>query len=208
MPADTAVRAVFFDFGGVIVDWDMRHLFRTVFDDEAEMEWFLANVLTPAENLRLDLGTPLAEIVRELIDRHPGHRIALEAWRDRWIETIPGPVEGTTEIVEGLSRRGVRLVGVSNFSTETFPLCRALHDVFDLFDDIVLSGDVGVAKPDPAIYRLACERNAVEPNEVVLVDDSPANVAGARAVGLHALLFVDAQTLRRDLAAFGLVLSA
>lgn len=198
-------RAVIFDFGGVVVDWDMRHLFRQVFDDHDEMEHFLAEILTPAENLRCDLGTPLATVVTELVARHPRHRAPLEAWRDRWIETIPREIPGTAALVDDLRRAGHPVLGLSNFSAETFPWCRARYPVFEAFDDIVLSGEVGVAKPDPAIYRLVCERNGIEVDEAVFLDDSPTNVAGAHAVGMAAFLFTDAAQARDDLASLGVL---
>ena len=202
-PGGPEITTIVFDFGGVVVDWDMRHLFRTVFDDETEMERFLAEVLTPAENLRCDLGTPLAEVVAGLVTRHPAHRLALEAWRDRWIETIPREVPGADQLLRDLKTAGYRLVGLSNFSNETFPLCRARYDVFDHFDDIVLSGNVGVAKPDPAIYLVMCERSSIRPEEAVFIDDSPLNVAGAEAVGMRALHFRGSEVLRDELARLG-----
>src|SRR5690606_5716949 len=162
---------------------------RQVFDDHDEMERFLAEVLTPAENLRCDLGTPLATVVGELAERHPQHREPLEAWRDRWIETIPREIPGTAALVDDLRGAGHLVAGLSNFSAETFPWCRERYPVFERFDDIVLSGEVGVAKPDPSIYRLVCERNGIAPADAVFLDDSPANVAGAHAVGMAAFLF-------------------
>lgn len=192
-----------FDFGGVVVDWDMRHLFRQVFDDHDEMETFLAEVLTPAENLRCDLGTPLATVVGELAERHPHHRGALEAWRDRWIETIPREIPGTADLIDELIAAGHPVLGLSNFSAETFPWCRRRYPVFERFDGIVLSGEVGVSKPDPAIYRLVCERNGIEPSDAVFLDDSPTNVAGARAVGMPAFLFTGVAQARQDLRSVG-----
>ena len=202
--ADRPVRAVVFDFGGVVVEWNMRALFVEFFDDDSEMDAFLADVLTPAENLRCDLGTPLATVVGELVERHPNHRAPLEAWRDRWIETIPGEIDGTADLIADLRSLGLRLLGLSNFSAETFPWCRARYDVFEQFDDIVLSGEVGIAKPDPAVYRLVCDRNGVDPSEAVFLDDSPTNVAGAHAVGMPAFLFTDADQARADLRTVGL----
>ena len=95
-------------------------------------------------------------------------------------------------------------LGLSNFSAETFPWCRARYDVFEQFDDIVLSGEVGIAKPHPAIYRLVCERSGIEPSEAVFLDDSPTNVAGAHAVGMPAFLFTDVDRARADLRSVGL----
>lgn len=198
------LRAVVFDFGGVVVEWDMRALFREFFPDEAGMEAFLDRVLTPAENLRCDLGTPLAVVVGELVERHPEHRVPLEAWRDRWLDTIPAEIPGTAALIDDVRAQGLLVLGLSNFSAETFPWCRERYGVFDRFDDIVISGDVGLAKPQPEVYGLLCARNGVEPSQAVFLDDSPANVAGAHAVGMPAHLFVDAAQARADLRRHGI----
>lgn len=193
------ITCVAFDFGRVVVDWDPRHLFRQVFTDHDEMEHFLAHVLTPDENLRLDLGMPLAELVADLVERHPDSSVALEAWRDRWVETIPGPIAGTADLIAELLGAGLRVVGLSNFSAETFALVRRPNDVFDAMHDIVLSGHHGVAKPDPAIFELLCKRNAVQPHNVVFFDDAVGNVTAAARLGFHSRLFTDAATARHDL---------
>lgn len=199
------IRAVIFDFGGVVVDWDMRHLFRQLFDDVDDMEVFLTDVLTPAENLRVDLGTPLAAVVGELIARHPQHTAPLEAWRDRWIETIPGAIPGTATLIREVRQAGLGVFGLSNFSAETFPWCRSKYPVFEQFDGIVLSGEFGAAKPDPAIYHNVCDLAGVAPDQALFFDDSPANVAGALAVGMHGLLFTTAANARRELVSHGVL---
>jgi len=198
------LRAVVFDFGGVVVEWNMRALFAEFFDESVAMDRFLDEVLTPAENLRCDLGTPLAEVVGELSERHPEHTAPLEAWRDRWIDTIPREIDGARELIADVAGAGLRVLGLSNFSAETFPWCRERYDVFDAFDDIVISGEVGMAKPQPEIYRLVCERNGLAPAEAVFLDDSPTNVAGAHAVGMPAHLFTTAAQARADLRAVGI----
>lgn len=196
-------RAVVFDFGGVVVEWSMRALFAEFFADAGELDHFLTDVLTPAENLRCDLGTPLAVVVGELVERHPAHRVPLEAWRDRWIDTIPGEIPGTAALIDEVRAAGHLVLGLSNFSAETFPWCRARYPVFERFDDIVISGAVGFAKPQPEIYHLVCERNGVALADAVFLDDSPANVAGAHAVGMGAHLFTSADRARADLRASG-----
>ena len=200
------ITCVAFDFGRVVVDWDPRHLFRQVFTDHDEMEHFLAHVLTPDENLRLDLGMPLAELVADLVERHPDSSVALEAWRDRWVETIPGPIAGTADLIAELLGAGLRVVGLSNFSAETFPLVRAAYPHFDLLDDIVISGEhPPLAKPDPEIFELVCERNDIEPSDAVFIDDVAANTAAASALGFATVTFTDAPSLRRELRELGVV---
>ena len=197
------IDTVILDFGGVVVDWDMRHLFRTVFDDPDEMETFLAEVLTPAENFRCDLGTPIADVVGGLIEGHPAHRTALEAWRDRWVETVPSTIDGMEVLIDEIRAAGIGLYGLSNFSAETFPLAQARHRVFERFDGIVISGEAGVAKPQPEIYHLLCDRYGLEISRSVFVDDSPVNVRGAEAVGMAAVHFTDVATLRAALETLG-----
>lgn len=199
------ISTVVVDFGGVVVDWDLRHLFRTVFDDEADMERFLGTVLTPEQNLRCDLGMSLADLVDELAAQHPADTHALDAWRDRWIETIPSVIDGTIELLDDLAAAGFGLLGLSNFSAETFPLCRDAHPVFHRFSDIVLSGELGVAKPDPLIYTTLLDRNGIEPQRAVFIDDSPHNVEGALAVGMSAVHFVGPDATRTALEELGLV---
>ena len=195
--------AAVFDFGGVVVEWNMRALLVEFFDDPADLDHFLTNVLTPADNFRCDLGAPLAEVVGEIAERHPEHRIPLEAWRDRWIETIPREIPGTADLIDDLRRAGHLVLGLSNFSAETFPLCRAAYPVFERFDDIVLSGEHGIGKPQAEIYHLVCERSGIAPGDAVFLDDSPANVTGAHAVGMGGHLFTDAAQARLDLRADG-----
>ena len=197
-----------FDFGGVVVEWNMRALFVEFFDDPADLDHFLTDILTPADNFRCDLGVPLAVVVDEVIGRHPEHRVPLEAWRDRWIETIPREIPGTADLIDDLRAAGHRVLGLSNFSAETFPLCRAAYPVFERFDDIVVSGEHGIGKPQPEIYHLLCERNGIEPAEAVFLDDSPGNVTAAHAVGMGAHLFVDAAQARAALRADGFLISA
>lgn len=198
------VRAVVFDFGGVVVEWNMRALFQEFFDEPAEMERFLTDVLTPAENFRCDLGTPLAVVVGELVERHPEHRAALEAWRDRWIDTIPADIPGTADLIAELRAAGYLVLGLSNFSAETFPWCRERYPIFEQFHDIVLSGEVGFGKPQAEIYELVCSRNGIEPHQAVFLDDSQVNVAGAHAVGMGAYLFTDVEQARADLRSVGI----
>ena len=192
-----------FDFGGVVVEWNMRALLVEFFDEPADLDHFLTDILTPADNFRCDLGVPLAVVVDEVIGRHPEHRVPLEAWRDRWIETIPREIPGTADLIDDLRAAGHRVLGLSNFSAETFPLCRAAYPVFERFDDIVVSGEHGIGKPQPEIYHLLCERNGIEPAEAVFFDDSPGNVTAAHAVGMGAHLFVDATQARAALRADG-----
>jgi 2-haloacid dehalogenase len=198
--------AVVFDLGGVLIDWNPRYLYRSLFaGDEAAMEAFLDEVATPAWNAEQDAGRTWREAVDALVAIHPDHRDLIVAYDERWPETLAGPIEGTVEILADLRRAGVRLAALSNWSSEKFPIARSRYDFLDWFEAIVISGDVGAAKPDPRIYEHLLERTGFEPTSTVFVDDAPANVAVAADFGLTALQFRDPPTLRADLEALGLL---
>jgi 2-haloacid dehalogenase len=196
---------VTFDLGGVLIDWDPRYLYRTLFDDEQEMERFLAEVTTQEWNAAQDAGRSWAEAVEVLAAEFPDQRALIEAYHRRWPETLGDAIAGTVEILAELRAAGVRLLALSNWSAETFPLARPRYPFLDWFDGIVISGEVGAAKPDERIFRTLIERHAVVPSRTVFVDDSEANVRTAAALGFVALRFSDPPTLRADLADLGLL---
>ncbi len=197
--AEPAITTVVFDIGNVLIRWDVRALFSNVFDDANELDRFLSDGWTPDDNDRCDRGEPFGHVIAEAQARSPqwADQIAM-AW-DRWIEMVPGDIEGSFEIVDELRDRGVRLLALSNFSTETFALIRNLHGVFDHFADIVLSGEHGIAKPDPEIFELLCSRNQVAPAECLFVDDVQTNTLAAAALGFDVVTFTDSVSLRQDL---------
>jgi 2-haloacid dehalogenase len=201
VPGAAPPTTVVFDLGGVLIEWDPRYLYRTLFDDEAAMEAFLAEVTTPEWNAAQDAGRPWAEAVRSLADRHPEHRDLIEAYHQRWPETLGGPIEGSIEILDELRRiPGVRLFALSNWSAETFPIAEERYPFLAWFDGIVISGEVGAIKPDPRIFERLIERHDVDPSRAVFIDDSAANVAAAERLGFAGIRFEDPGSLRRELA--------
>ncbi|BDU72601.1 HAD family hydrolase [Mesoterricola silvestris] len=194
--------AILFDLGGVLIDWDPRHLYRQVYGVE-ETEFFLANVCTPAWNLALDGGRPFAEAIREKQASWPDYREAIDWWWSRWEDMLNGPIPGTVEILEELKDLGLPLFALTNWSAETFPLARKHYPFLDWFQEIVVSGREGVVKPDPAIFRLAALRCGIPMEGSVFIDDSRANVDAAAALGFDAIRFTGAGALRRELEARG-----
>ena len=199
------IRAVVFDVGRVLVQWDMRHLFAKLIDDQEELDWFVQNVVTTEWHFQADAGRALADMVAERKAEFPDHSEHLDAYATRFNETIPGPVPGSYEIVGELAARDVPLFAITNFGAEFWAGFRPTQPVFDHFRDVVVSGEEKLTKPDPAIYRLALDRFGLAAGEGLFVDDSLTNVEAARANGFHAHHFVDAPTLRAELEALGLL---
>jgi 2-haloacid dehalogenase len=209
MSAKRRTPAIVFDLGKVLIDWDPRHLYRKLFDgDEVRMERFLAEVCTQEWNERQDAGRPFAEAVEELLARHPEHEAFIRAFHERWPETVAGAIEGTVEVLADLRAAGYQLGALSNWSAETFRLVRSRFEFLEWFDAIVLSGEVRILKPDPRIFAVLLERLGRRADECVFVDDSAANVEGARRLGFDTIRFATPEALRAELERRGVLAGA
>jgi 2-haloacid dehalogenase len=203
------VKAVVFDLGGVLIDWDPRYLYRSLFGgDDGAMETFLATICTQDWNREQDAGRPWAEAIENLAAAHPEHRDLIAAYWERWPETLGEAIEPTVEVLAELRAAGMPLFALTNWSAETFPFAKPRYPFLTWFDGIVISGEVGSAKPDHPIYEALLERHGLDPTTVVFIDDVPANVAAAAELGMEAIQFTDATSLRRELVARGAIPSA
>ena len=198
------ITAVVFDLGGVLLDWDPRHLYRRLFADPAEMEDFLARICTPDWHLAHDLGEDVTESCRRLARQHPGHRDMIMAWADPGDEMAAGQIDGAVDVLAELKAAGVRCLVLSNMEPATFARRLGRFPFMNWFDGYVISGHEGLAKPDPRIFQLLLRRYRLEPAATVFVDDSPANVEAARGQGLAAVRYTSAGQLRNRLRALGL----
>lgn len=195
---------VIFDFGGVLVDWNPRHLYRKLFgDDEEGMERFLSEVTTNEWNLQQDKGRPWAEAVGLLTSQHPQHADLIAAYHERWPETLKGPIDDSITILHDLKNAGHPLYGLTNWSHETFPYARDRYEFFDWFDGIVVSGDEKMIKPDPKLYETLLERYDIDPKRAVFIDDNKVNVDAAEALGIHGIHFHSPAQLRKELVELG-----
>lgn len=199
------IEAVVFDVGRVLYQWRLAALVDTLTDDPAERDHILAEVLTEEWHFQHDAGRPLAEMVPERIATYPAAERFIRAYATRFNETIPGPVPGSLGIVRALHAAGIPLFAITNFGAEFWAAFRPTAPIFDLFADIVVSGEERLVKPDPAIFALAARRFGHAPDAMLFIDDNAANVAAARACGWHAHHFFDAPALRADLIGRGLL---
>ena len=198
--------AVVFDVGGVLIDWNPRHLYRELFDgDGPAMEHFLTHVCSPVWNLMQDAGRPFAEGVAELSRRFPEHAALIAAYDTRWEDMVAGAIDETVAILRALEASETPLYCLTNFSTEKLPLCMRRFDFFEAFDGIVVSGEIGMVKPDRAIYDHLVGTYGLTPSQCLFIDDNQDNVAGARSAGWQALQYVSPGQLRQELSDRGLL---
>lgn len=202
---DAPVEAVVFDVGRVLFQWDLRCLFGKLIDNAEELEWFVANVVSESWHHQHDEGRAIAEMVAERAREFPEHASLIAAYATRFNETIPGPVPGSLELVDRLHEAGVPLYSITNFGVDFWAGFHPTQPVFSLFRDIVVSGAEQVAKPEPAIYRIAAQRFGHAPSRMLFIDDKSDNIAAAQALGWQGHHFRDAATLEVELRSRGLI---
>jgi 2-haloacid dehalogenase len=197
---------VLFDIGKVLLDWDPRYYYARFFaGDPAGLERFATEVVGPEFYLAIDAGRASADVIAERQRRFPQHADLIARWMEGWQDMLRGPIAGTVDILRELKARGTRLYALTNFSTETWPQAAAQFDFLGWFSDVVVSGEVGLVKPDPRIYELTIRRCRLDPGRTVFTDDTQINIDAARACGLDAVLFTAPAALRADLVARGLL---
>ncbi|WP_419183538.1 HAD family hydrolase [Serinibacter arcticus] len=204
MSSESEIDTVVLDLGQVLVDWEPQrahpHLSAQAWHAVA------AEIDFHALNLRADAGETWASLEEEVAAAWPQHAGFLARYAEAFATTLTGPVPGMPELVGEMRARGLRLLGLTNWSSETFPHGRVAVPAMHELEAIVVSGDLGLVKPDPAIYQHLLDRFDVAPARALFVDDRLANVEAARALGLHGHVFTDAASLRRELAGLGVVI--
>jgi 2-haloacid dehalogenase len=199
------LKAVIYDIGGVIVDWNPRYLYRKLIDDADQMEWFLAEVCSPSWNAMQDQGRKFALGVEEAASAYPEYRELIVAYWKRWPEMLGGTIPGMPELLAETQQEQVPLYAITNWSAETYPIAVRSYPVLNSFLDVVVSGETGLIKPDEQIFRYSLDRFDLAPEEVLFVDDNLANVEAAASVGMHATQFSTVRHLRDVLLDFGLL---
>ncbi len=198
------IKAVVFDIGGVLLDWDPRHLYRKLIADPDDMAAFLGGICTPRWHLAHDLGADTEQSCRELAAAHPSLAEEIMAWSHRSEEMIAGEIDEGVGVLAELKATGLKCLALSNMESDKFALRRSRYAFFRYFDGCVVSGIEGVAKPDQRIFEVLLSRYDLEPSATVFIDDTAANIAAARDLGLVAIHYSAGGELRRDLRRLGL----
>lgn len=196
-----SIKNIVFDFGGVLIDWNPRYLYRNYFNDDSEMEYFLSNVCTGEWNTEQDKGRSLDEGVDLLEGRFPQYAEAIRMYRDGWESMLGGEFPDSVALLEKAKSRGYGVYGLTNWSAETFPIAESKYPFLQLLDGIVVSGKERLAKPDPRIFRILTERYGLKAEECIFIDDSRANIEAAEKLGFNTVLFDNTGRVTRQVAA-------
>lgn len=198
-------KAVLFDVGNVIVRWSPRTLYSKLIPDPVDLDRFLAEICPMDWHAQTDVGRSFGEIIDERVALHPEHDALIRAWWDRWPEMFSGAIPETEAAIEHLYSRGVPLHGLTNMSTQAWPMVQAMSPAFRRLQTVVVSAEEKVMKPDPAIFAVVCARTGLEPADMLFVDDVAANIETAARLGFPVHHFTDPAAFRPQLAALGLL---
>lgn len=200
------IKAIIFDYGNVLLDWNPRYVYRRYFPDDPErMENFLREINFMEWNAHQDRGRPFEEGVAILSEQFPQYADLIRAFHEHWTDSVGEALAGTVEILKQLKQSGYSLYGLSNWSAETFPHARAKHNFFDLFDDMVISGAVGFVKPEPEIYQIMLEKIGRPAPECLFIDDSLPNIQQANKIGFATIHFQSPAQLKEELTKLQLI---
>lgn len=195
---------IVFDLGKVLIDWDPALAFTEYFDDPRDIPAWMERIDFHGWNLEQDGGRSFADGIAAARQAHGEDARPLEGYVRNFPRTIARPVPGTWEVIETLDMAGVPLFAITNWSADTWPAAlQGYPRLHTIFRDIVVSGRVGLRKPDPAIFGLLLDRHRLAPGATVFIDDSAANVEAARNAGMTGILFTDARALSDELAGLG-----
>lgn len=194
------IKAIIFDLGGVLVDWNPKYLYKKIFTDENEMNHFLDNVCTGNWNEEQDAGRTLEDGTVFLVEKYPEQEKNIRAYYSRWEEMLNGPIEGTVEVFKQLKESGkYKIYALTNWSAETFPIAQQKYDFLNWFDGVVVSGTEKMRKPEPAFFQLLLDRYHLKAEEVLFIDDNFRNVNAALNLGIDSIHFISPEELRAEL---------
>ena len=197
---------VIFDLGGVLIDWNPEYLYRKLFPDEAEMRRFLTEVCHSAWNKEQDRGRPFAEAVQQLTAEFPQYETQIRSYHERWDEMLGGAIEENVQVLDNLwQKSNLHLYAITNWSAETYPVAQQRFPFLTYFEDIVVSGELKLVKPDPKIYQTLLDRHPIVPEQSIFIDDVLENVEGAQALGIYGIHLTPETDLREELEALGVL---
>ncbi|MCC6298556.1 MAG: HAD family phosphatase [Anaerolineales bacterium] len=199
------IKTIIFDFGNVLLEWNPWYVYRRHFDNEDGMKAFFREVDFMAWNAQQDKGRTFKEGVADHAQKFPQYAYLFQAYHDHWKDSIGDAITGTVDILKRLKVKGYPLFGLSNWSAETFPFAREKYDFFDLFDNIIISADVRLVKPEPEIFQLTLEKIGKPAHECVFIDDSLTNIEQAKKIGFVTIHFTSPEQLENKLTQMGIL---
>lgn len=196
----TKIKNIIFDLGGVLIDWNPDYVFKEVFKDDEKLAWFYREICTMDWNENQDAGYPLAKATEERIALFPAYEPYIRQYYGRWEEMLGEAIQGTVKLLKQcVDSPKLKVVALTNWSAETFPVALKKFDFLQWFDGIVVSGEEMTRKPFPEIYHTTLERFEIKAEESLFIDDNLRNIEAAAALSIQCIHFISPQQLEKEL---------
>jgi 2-haloacid dehalogenase len=202
------INAIIFDLGGVLIDWNPEYVYLDVFKgDRVKMQWFFNEICTMDWNENQDAGYPIKKATEERVSLFPEHEELIRMYYGRWVEMLGGSIQQSVDILRSLvDNENYKVVALTNWSHETFPIALKRFDFLHWFEGIVVSGEEKTRKPFPEIYQTTLDRFNLDANQSIFIDDNLRNVEASQALGINGIHFKNPETLVRQLTEFNIKL--
>ena len=196
----TKIKNIIFDLGGVLIDWNPDYVFKEVFKDDEKLAWFYREICTMDWNENQDAGYPLAKATEERVALFPQYEEWICMYYGRWEEMLGDAIQGTVELLKQcVDSPALKVVALTNWSAETFPVALEKFDCLQWFEGIVVSGEEMTRKPFPNIYQTTLNRFDLKPEESLFIDDNKRNIEAAKALGIQCVHFSSPFQLEKEL---------
>lgn len=194
------IKNIIFDLGGVLIDWNPDYVFKEVFKDDEKLAWFYREICTMDWNENQDAGYPLKKATEERIALFPQYEEWIRMYYGRWEEMLGESIQGTVDLLKQcVDSPALKVVALTNWSAETFPIALKKFDFLQWFEGIVVSGEEMTRKPFPDIYQTTLKRFDLKPEQSLFIDDNKRNIEAAKALGIHCIHFSSPQQLEKEL---------
>ncbi len=203
------IDTIIFDLGGVLIDWNPEYVFLDAFNgNRQKMQWFFDNICTMDWNENQDAGYPLAMATEDLVKKFPEYENYIRMYYGDWENMLGGPIDGTVVILKKLIENPIyKVVALTNWSAETFPIAQNRFEFLNWFEGIVVSGEEKTRKPHKEIFEITLNRYNIKAQKAVFIDDNLRNIEAANGLGIHGIQFKNPEQLISELKPFNITLN-
>jgi 2-haloacid dehalogenase len=200
------INTIIFDLGGVLIDWNPEYVFLNAFNgDRGKMQWFLDTICTMHWNENQDAGYPLKQATEDLVSKFPEYKKYIKMYYGKWEQMLGGEITGTVKILDALIKsKEYKVVALTNWSNETFPIAQKHFKFLNWFEGIVISGVEKTRKPFKEIYKITLDRFNINPEKAIFIDDNIRNIEAANALKINGIHFKNPEQLKNELKTYNI----
>ena len=191
-----------FDLGGVFFDWNPKYFYKNVFSDSKEMDFFLSKICNDSWNSRQDEGRSIEDGENQIINLFPKFKKQIKMYYKNHKKMIKGVFKNSIEILTVLKKNNYKCYVLSNWSSETFMGMTEEYTFLKQFDDMIISGEHKLIKPNPLIYKLAINKFNLDPLNCVFIDDKYENIDAAKQLGFLTIHLINPRTIKSEIEKF------